>query len=295
MAEIFGFRIDNMTSEAERYRQHRLCPFNNRVPSCTKDKANDPLGVCSIYDDNNVTITCPVRFRQDWLIATDAAEFFFSPEKKWTALTEIRLQDRHGKSAGNIDVMLVSFDEEGKITDFGALEVQAVYISGNIRRPFIEYMSEPLNWANLDWSTKKDYPRPDYLSSSRKRLAPQLIYKGGILNAWGRKMAVAVDSNFFATLPVLSQVPKDQADVAWLIYDLESNVDKGRYKLIHSQTVYTQFASALQRITNADPGSERDFLKILQRKLDEKQLGSSSPPDTYSLRDLVAQDEVLEE
>lgn len=295
MAEVFGFRIDAMTSEADRHRQHRLCPFNNKVPSCTKDKANDPLGVCSIYDGINITITCPVRFRQDWLIATDAAAFFFPPGTKWTSLTEIRLHDRHGKSAGNIDVVLVSYDGEGKITDVGALEVQAVYISGNIRKPFVAYMSDPTNHAKLDWSNKKDYPRADYLSSSRKRLAPQLIYKGGILNAWGRKMAVAVDSGFFATLPTLSQVPKDQADVAWLIYQLQASDDQGRYKLVHSHTVYTQFTSALQRITNADPGSESDFLKILQRKLDEKQLSGSIAPDTSSLPDVFAQDEALEE
>ncbi|WP_135480865.1 NotI family restriction endonuclease [Candidatus Chloroploca mongolica] len=294
MAEVFGFRIDAMTSEADRHLQHRLCPFNNKVPSCTKDKANDPLGVCSIYDGTNITITCPVRFRQDWLIATDAAAFFFPSGTKWTSLTEIRLHDRYGKSAGNIDVVLVSYDEEGKITDFGALEVQAVYISGNIRKPFAEYMSDPANHVNLDWSNKKDYPRADYLSSSRKRLAPQLIYKGGILNAWGRKMAVAVDRGFFETLPTLSQVSKDQADVAWLVYQLQASDDQGRYKLVHSQTVYTQFTSALQRITNADPGSENDFLKLLQRKLDEKQLGRRIPPDTSSLLDAFAQDEVEE-
>ena len=108
-------------------------------------------------------------------------------------------------------------------------------------------------------------------------------------------MAVAVDSGFFATLPTLSQVPKDQADVAWLIYELQAGDDQGRYKLSHSQTVYTQFTSALQRITNADPGLENDFLKILQRKLDKKQMGGSNPPDASSLLDLFAQDEALEE
>jgi hypothetical protein len=270
MAEVFGFRINDMTSEADRHRQHRLCPFSNKVPSCTKDKANDPLGVCSIYDGNNITITCPVRFRQDWLIATDAAAFFFPPGTKWTSLTEIRLHDRHGKSAGNIDVVLVSYDEEGKIIDFGALEVQAVYISGNIRKPFVEYMSDPQNRTNLDWSTKKDYPRADYLSSSRKRLAPQLIYKGGILNAWGRKMAVAVDSGFFATLPTLSQVPKDQADVAWLIYDLQHNVHLNRYQLRLIQTVYTQYKPAFNNNSPIQSEAELGFRELLQCRLDEQ-------------------------
>lgn len=47
LAEVFGFPPDNLSAEAERYRRNRLCPYNNKVPSCTKDKANDPLGVLS--------------------------------------------------------------------------------------------------------------------------------------------------------------------------------------------------------------------------------------------------------
>ena len=45
LAEVFGFPPDNHTAESKRYRENRLCPYNNRVPNCTKDKAEDPLGV----------------------------------------------------------------------------------------------------------------------------------------------------------------------------------------------------------------------------------------------------------
>lgn len=45
LAEVFGFPPDNFSTQAKRYRKHKLCPYNNRVPSCTKDKANAPLGV----------------------------------------------------------------------------------------------------------------------------------------------------------------------------------------------------------------------------------------------------------
>ena len=47
LAEVFGFPINNLDKEANRYRKNKLCPYNNKVPSCTKDKVNDPLGVCS--------------------------------------------------------------------------------------------------------------------------------------------------------------------------------------------------------------------------------------------------------
>src|SRR5579859_7089837 len=139
LAEVFGFPVNNFTKEANRHRDKTLCPFNNKVPNCTKDKANDPLGVCSIFEGDSIAITCPIRFRQNWIIADDAAEFFFPKKAKWTSLTEVRLKDKSDKSAGNIDLVLVSYDGRGKITDFGALEIQAVYISGNVRKPFEYY------------------------------------------------------------------------------------------------------------------------------------------------------------
>jgi hypothetical protein len=192
LAEVFGFPIDNFTPEAESFRSAKLCPYNNKVPSCTKVKANDPLGVCSMFDAGDLAMICPVRFRQNWLIVQDAAKFFFSKGTLWTTLVEVRLDDKNKQSAGNIDVVLVAYDEKGRIVDFGALEVQAVYVSGNIRRPFDHYMENPQERSSMDWSGKIGYPNPDYLSSSRKRLAPQLIYKGGILNSWNKKIVVAL-------------------------------------------------------------------------------------------------------
>ena len=154
LAEVFGFPPDNLSEEARRYRKSKLCPYNNRVPSCTKDKANAPLGVCSIYHAERPVITCPVRFRQNWIIAEDAAHFFFGTETAWTSLTEVKLEDKSGRSAGNIDIVLVAYDEGGQVIDFGALEVQAVYISGNIRRPFEYYMGDPVSRKDMDWSAE---------------------------------------------------------------------------------------------------------------------------------------------
>ncbi|MGO8756106.1 MAG: hypothetical protein ACLQHK_12850 [Gallionellaceae bacterium] len=44
LAEVFGFPTDNFSPEAKRARNSKLCPYNNKVPNCTKDKALDPLG-----------------------------------------------------------------------------------------------------------------------------------------------------------------------------------------------------------------------------------------------------------
>ncbi|HEV2579614.1 MAG TPA: NotI family restriction endonuclease, partial [Ktedonobacteraceae bacterium] len=268
LAEVFGFPTDNVSLDAARYRKNKLCPYNNRVPSCTKDKIENPLGVCSVFDNDAIAITCPVRFRQDWLIAEDAASFFFSTGKSWTSLTEIRINDKHGRSAGNIDIVLVAYDDRGRIVDFGSLEVQAVYISGNVRKAFDYYMEDPVNHAAMDWTKQRFYPRPDYLSSSRKRLAPQLIYKGGILHTWGRKQAVAVDSSFFHTLPAMEEIDQSEAEIAWLVYDLQRDYQQNRYHLVRSKTVYTRFESALDKITRAEAGDVQMFIEHLQERLD---------------------------
>ncbi len=162
LAEVFGHSTTDFSDRAKRFRKHKLCPFNNKVPSCTKDKAKDPLGVCSVFHGQSPVITCPVRFREDWLIADDAAAFFFPDGSMWTSLTEVRLADGEGKSAGNIDVVLVAYDHSGKVIDFGSLEVQAVYISGNVRDPFACYMSDCSAHQDMDWRNKPNYPRPDF-------------------------------------------------------------------------------------------------------------------------------------
>ena len=243
LAEVFGHLVDDQSPKAIRYHSRRLCPFNNKVPNCTKDKAKNPLGVCSVFHDGIPAITCPIRFREDWLITDDAASFFFGDGTAWSSLTEVRLNDAHGKSAGNIDVVLVAYDDNGKIFDFGALEIQAVYISGNVRDPFEYYMKNPKAHAQMDWSNQPNYPRPDYLSSSRKRLVPQLLFKGGILHSWRKKTAVALNKSFFETLPPLKTVSKSKADISWLIYDLRLVKEDGqeRFTLTKIDEVFTEF------------------------------------------------------
>lgn len=279
LVEVFGFPTDNITSEAKRYRHSALCRFGNKVPNCTKDKANNPLGVCSIFDGEDIVITCPIRFREQWLIAEDAASFFFPKGTKWTTLTEVRLKDKNGNSAGNIDIVLCSYNDRGKVTDFGALEVQAVYISGNVRNPFEYYMEAPDERIKMDWSMRPNYPKPDYLSSSRKRLAPQLIFKGGILKAWGKKTAVALNRGFFNTLPTLQEVEPEDADIAWFIYELVKNEKSNVFILKRFKAVYTNFNDSLEKITRSEPGDMKDFVGVLQVKVDEK-LDNNNPPDT---------------
>lgn len=269
LAEVFGFKITDKSPEAKRSRKDRLCPFNNNTPVCTKDKKDSPLGVCSLYSDNKdiPTVICPVRFREKWKICRDAAQYFFSKDTLWTPLKEIRLKEKSGESAGNIDLVLVAHDKAGKISDFGAVEVQAVYVSGNIRRPFEFFMAKPDERGEMDWSQEKNYPRPDYLSSSRKRLAPQLLYKGKILQAWKKKTVVVVDLPFFETLPELTQTKPEDSDICWLVYALKDSATTGRFEMKLDRKAYTGFESTMKQIATPEIGEISDFIEGLEEKL----------------------------
>lgn len=274
LAEVFGFPVENMSEVAVNHRNDRLCPFyNSSGPNCTKGSVDNPLGVCSIYQGNNIVITCPIRFRQDFKILSDAGRFFFD-DKKFVALTEIHLSDKAGKSAGNIDIVLAVLDKTGKVADFGAVEVQAVYISGNVRNVFETYISNPESNYQMEWPSK-NYPKPDYLSSSRKRLAPQLIFKGGILHQWGKKMAVVVHRGFFEELPKLETVDKEQADIAWLVYDLKRDNRTGNLNLQLAEVRHTNFDAALNKIITPEIGDMNAFTKTLEARIKKNKLFGS--------------------
>ncbi len=96
------------------------------------------------------------------------------------------------------------------------------------------------------------------------------MFKGGILHAWNKKIAVALDSSFFKTLPNLDETDQTEADIAWLIYDLISSSNNLSYELQRTRVIYTKFTKALNTITKPKIGKIESFMKLLQSKADKK-------------------------
>ncbi len=284
LGEVFGFPIDNESERAKCYRDNKLCPYNNIVSNCTKNSIEFPLGVCSLNHKGKQVIVCPIRFREDWTIISDAANFIFEGKSTWTHVGEVRLKDKHGKSAGNIDYVLVSYDDKGRVVDFGSLEVQAVYISGNLTGPFTAYLEAPS--PDFSWTQAFKYPNPDYLSSSRKRLIPQIIAKGSILKQWNKKQVVALQTSFYNTLPALPEFNKEESDFAFFLYELLPDKKTKVLSLRLQRIVYTKFTHVLEQIAKFEAGSISQFTEILQKKLDAKRAGAS---DIDNLENIVVE------
>lgn len=269
-----------------------IVPFQEQFAPCTKDSRKRPLGVCSVKAGDVAAITCPVRFSEggvmlDTAAAWSAAVLGLQPGDL-LPVSEVRLvpaaeqgpeaeadEDEQDDmltvpevvetSAGNIDYVLTNIDspnpgstrlDDYAVNAYAALEVQAVYISGNVRNLFTEFMGGDA-WDG------QNAPRPDWLSSSRKRLVPQLAWKGSILHAWGRPIAVSVQAAFWDTMPYLQRVTTDAQDgkafqqVAWVIVDLKRKQPGDLYHLEHVQTVYSTFDAALTAATQTPAGSDR--------------------------------------
>jgi len=128
----------------------------------------------------------------------------------------------------------------------------------------------------FEWANTSKYPRPDYMSSSNKRLIPQMLLKGGIFNKWNKKQAVAVQTAFFQTLPLLDEVDQSEADLAWLLYDLMPTADGKQYNLTQNRIVYTRFDGTLRLFTDPQAGDVEKFVQSLQKSVDTKMSGKNN-------------------
>lgn len=68
--------------------------------------------------------------------------------------------------------------------------------------------------------------------------------------------------------------------------DLVLDQTANTYRLHRTRTVYTGFESALITLTKSEPGNVKDFIAVLQDKLDEK-LEDNNPPDAPTLDQIM--------
>ena len=248
-----------------------LCPFQAGAPNCSKKG-----GVCSIqrytrYEGHvGVSVgepvtTCPKRFEQSALAIRWLAEIAGFPATEVLVAREIPFMVKDdGKHAGKID-LVVGYDAVSGLRWHG-LEIQAVYFSG---RGMLE------EFAALQDATEDRPPfplqirRPDWRSSSAKRLMPQLSIKVPTLRRWGAKLAVAVDKPFFSTIGGPSDRPRrdlNEGDIIWLVTRLEPGPSGELMLLRHHWEMLTLEASE-DRLMAAGPMTRHAFERALRVKL----------------------------
>ena len=74
---------------------------------------------------------------------------------------------------------------------------------------------------------------------------------------WYRRVEPAA----YRTLPSLSEVEPGEADIAWMMYDLQYVSAENRYQLVQNKIAYTKFGDALDRITRGFAWPHREFYR----------------------------------
>lgn len=255
------------------------CPFH-----ISKGECNKKGGVCSILayhrTDDAVTaegapvITCPRRFFEADLVHQWVGETLLGTSHP-IVVNEVPflmgVPDVEGSESqvGRIDSVLLSM--EGQSRNWCALEMQAVYFSGG-------NMGTDFSRMTIQEEEGLVYPsknrRPDFRSSGPKRLMPQLQIKVPTLRRWGKKMAVVIDRQFFASLGKMRETPHiSNCDIVWFVVDLVGPKE-GAYKLERHSAIATTLEHAVEGLTGGEPVSLETFETSIERKLARREANS---------------------
>ena len=249
------------------------CPFAGGDATCSKKG-----GVCSLrlYSrggdgdavpaGDEICTVCPRRFHEAGTVFEWIGEELLGT-RDVVRISEVDfLLTENNTKAGRIDVVLCDPRSavDGSSLRWCAVEMQAVYFSGAA-------MTEEFNGVAEAHGALIPFPRtarrPDYRSSSSKRLQPQLDTKCHILRTWGKKTAVVVDRRFFNSLrPMQRAIDIDGGDVIWFIVDYR--LHGGRYVLVPDETMPVTLDDARRGLRNAEPVRRVDFEEVLRARMD---------------------------
>lgn len=230
------------------------CPFQRGKP-CSKSG-----GVCSIRAGEGLpVVTCPNRFSEGDLIPLWLAQIVGFTDVYLASEVPFMRSPSTGRAAGRIDMVVAGDANAGAW--FG-LEVQAVYFSGKGMRADFDLL---LNDTGAKPPPPTAIRRPDWRSSSAKRLMPQLQVKAPTLRRWGTKLAVAVDLPFFEAIGGSSKTPArdlNDGDIVWLISRIAED-----YRLVSHHWEVLSLEASNDKLLSAETVKRQEFEDALCAKL----------------------------
>ncbi len=283
IAEWYGRSLTGL-SRTERQHLAEIALTNGPAPPCPFQKNLRPCrkrgGVCSLQryrksadgqlglPEGAPVIVCPSRFEEQQLLVVWLAEIVGFSRKDAMLAREIPFMHgtETGKAAGKIDMVVASSASKDELKWYG-LEIQAVYFSGPGMTSEFENQRD---CARALPPFPDAIRRPDWRSSSAKRLMPQLQIKVPTLRRWGSKLAVAVDGPFFDSLGgVASDYSRDlnDGDVIWLIPELKRQTD-GRYQLSAGHWEALTLEASTNKLLAAETVRRDTFEQNLKTKLE---------------------------
>ncbi|WP_192820770.1 NotI family restriction endonuclease [Rufibacter sp. LB8] len=194
--EFFGYRPEDESLQALEAASNCRCPILK--DTCEKTLNDGKIsGVCSLKPiTSDPVICCPIRlYAEDYKMLSDIVKIAFGKDyplvlgkealnkvksskaeciavfgKRWGG--ELRLPQRSGSGSYFVDWVLAKLSNDGQLEEFVAVEVQTIDSTGNYRNGVFELeesRTQVKTTAGLNWENVS------------KRILPQLIYKGQVL------------------------------------------------------------------------------------------------------------------
>ena len=263
IAEWFGRPFQDL-SASERQSLARSALGNKPAPSCPFQQGQ-PLcgkagGVCSIrVGEEQPVITCPKRFEEGDLLPRWLARIAGFSKPYLAREVPFMRSPATGRPAGRID-LVVSGDE--KASAWFGLEIQAVYFSGQGMQADFELFLKSTDATPPEPTARR---RPDWRSSSAKRLMPQLQIKAPTLRRWGTKLAVAVDLPFYQAIGGPSASPShdlNDGDIMWLIPRIDEH-----YHLQECHWEVLSLEASSDKLLSAETVKRGEFEDALRSKM----------------------------
>lgn len=241
------------------------CPFQRGGPACRKRG-----GVCSIQSgDGQPVITCPSRFAEEDLLPSWLARIVGFPDVYLASEVPFMRSPSTGQSAGRVDLVVA---RDGDASSWFGLEIQAVYFSGNGMPADFELLRDSTDALPPEPTAAR---RPDWRSSSAKRLMPQLQVKGPTLRRWGTKLAVAVDRPFFEAIGGPSDEPSsdlNDGDIVWLVPRITDD-----FRLVEHHWEVLSLEASSDKLLSAETIKRQEFEDSLRAKL--QRIGGTGSKD----------------
>jgi len=233
---------------------------------CVKPKTGC---VCSLhrspYGPRNDTLqpatlvcVCPKRFLENSIIDDIMRECWpGETEGAVRVVCEPRLGD-----AGNVDLVVVRLDKTGEsVRDFLSVELQAVDITGSYQNVLSDVRADQqTSEVHYGFNTKNVY----------KRFVPQLIQKGFIHQAWGKRLVAVVQDFILGDIAnrsggTVPEVAKKAANLVFLPYSFSAVA--GSYRMVPQTPVYTSHNLLANLLYQTRMPAREEFESLLLKKI----------------------------
>lgn len=196
-AEIFGYHIGNITTEAKESRRKHWCPFMESVCDRISHSIAYPLGVCTILHDGLFYAACPHRFEGNGaidgipLVLENIALHHFGELTDLVVFSDVKLP-----SYGIIDFVVARHKPlKAEIDDFVPVELRAFSPVSTVQlvRGINDFMAS-VNVSN------KAYDIDINIDYTIRRFLTQVFNKGIVYETWGIKSYWVLQEYIYANL-----------------------------------------------------------------------------------------------